>query len=149
MSNKNVIKISYVKEGYLSLWLCNTQSENLLRRYVEKNYEDEDGEEEDKIKFQLGRDFNIWRYDEDFFEASYKGNMKGWDLLGRHSYIESIIPALKESCQDVMDDTYNGIIIFYDFKYDGNVTEIENDQYGYFRFVGAFKYEIPGTRLVE
>ena len=138
MEDKNGTRISYVEEDYLSLWLCKTESEEVLYQYVEKDYKVDDSEE---IKFQLGRDFNIYWYDEDFFEASFRDSLKGWDLLEGHSYIESLLPILKEKYQDVINDTYNSVIIFYNFNYDGNVMEIKNDKYGYFRFVGAFKYQ--------
>lgn len=138
MADKNGTRISYVEEDYLSLWLCKTESEEVLYQYVEKDYKIDDCEE---IKFQLGRDFNIYWYDEDFFEASFSDSRKGWDLLEGHSYIENLLPILKEKYQDVINDTYNGVIIFYNFKYDGNVMEIKNDKYGYFRFIGSFEYQ--------
>ena len=138
MTDKNGTRVSYVEEDYLSLWLCQTESEEILYQYVEKDYEVDDSE---KIKFQLGRDFNIYWYDEDFFEASFSDNLKGWDLLKGHSYIDNLLPILKEKYPDVMNETYNSVIIFYNFKYDGNVMEIKNDKYGYFRFVGSFKYQ--------
>ncbi len=48
---------------------------------------------------------------------------------------------LKQKYQDVMSGIYNSVIILYDFKYDGNVNEVKNEQYGYFKFVGAFEYQ--------
>ncbi len=126
------------EDGYVSIWLCNTKSEEMLRQYVEIDYEDE----EDEIGFQMGHDFNIWWYDEDFFEASHKKNAKGWDLLDGHSYMENIKCILKEKYSHLLDKEYNGIIIFYNFKYDGNIAEKENNQYGYFKFVGSFEYQM-------
>lgn len=38
-----------------------------------------------------------------------------------------------------MEDKFNGVIIFYDLNYDGNVKEIRNP-YGYFKFIGSFKW---------
>jgi len=137
MADKNNSKVSFVKEGYLSLWFCITESEEILFQYVEKDY-NEDSEE---IKFQLGRDFNISWYDEDFFEASFEENLRGWDLLEGHSYVESILSTLKEEYKDAINGDYNSVIIFYNFKYDGNVKETINEKYGYFKFVGAFKYQ--------
>lgn len=140
-------RISYKKDNYLSIWLCNTKSEDILYRYVEIDYEEDDDDDDDfnehdeQICFQLGRDFNIFWYDEDFFEASFRDNVRGWDLLEGHSYMENIIPMLKENYQNLMNDAFNSVIIFYNFKYDGNVREVENEQYGHFRFVGAFEYQ--------
>ncbi len=86
MANGNVSQIDYEQKGYLSLWLCNTASKDILFQYVEVDYGDEDEdeyEEEEKLDFQMGRDFNIAWYDEDFFEASHRGNMQGWDFNSR------------------------------------------------------------------
>lgn len=136
--SKDVTRKTYVKEDYLSIWLCKTKSEEILYQYVEKDYNEED---DDKIKFQLGRDFNIFWYDEDYFEASFRNGHTGWDILEGHSYTENLIPLLEENYKDVVDQSYNSVIIFYNFNYDGNVIEVQNDQYGYFKFVGSFKYE--------
>lgn len=68
--------------------------------------------------------------------------MVGWDLLKGHSYIDSIIPVLKKDYQELMEKKYNSTIIFYDMNYDGKVMETNNKNYGYFRFIGSFKYYI-------
>lgn len=145
MANDNEIK-DYEQEGYLSLWLCNTESIDSLNKYLEIDYgnDEEDLGIDDvyTVDFEMGHDFNIKWYDEDYLEASHSGNMKGWDLLEGHSYIESIFPALRESCQDVMSDTYNSVIIIYDFKYDGSIKEVKNARYGFFKYIGAFEYSI-------
>lgn len=136
MNNKGIF---YDKEGYLSLWLCKTNSEQLLQDYVDLDYVKV---EYDEIPFQLGRDFNISWYDEDLIETAFESDMVGWDLLKGHSYIDSIIPALKKDYQELMEKNYNSTIIIYDMKYDGNVTEIKNKKFGYFRFIGTFKYSM-------
>mgnify|MGYP006990195289 FL=1 len=41
-----------------------------------------------------------------------------------------------------MKENYNSTIIIYDLKYEGNVTEIKDEKYGYFKFIGTFKYSI-------
>lgn len=129
----------YDEDGFLSLWLCNVHSEQLLQDYVNIDYEKV---ENDEIPFQLGCDFNISWYDEDFIEIAFEKNMTVWDLLKGHSYIDSIIPLLKKDYQEVMKENYNSTIIIYDLKYEGNVTEIKDEKYGYFKFIGTFKYSI-------
>ncbi|MDE6015609.1 MAG: immunity 22 family protein [Acetatifactor sp.] len=141
MKENNESMTDYEKEGYLSIWLCNTASQDVLFQYLEIEYEDEDEDiEDDSIEFEMGRDFNISWYDEDFFEASHKGDMRGWDLLKGHSRMENIMPLLEQGYQDVLNDTYNSVIIFYNFKYDGNVKEVNSNQYGYFKFLGSFEF---------
>lgn len=125
----------YDKNNYASLWLCEVDSEEILDDYVSIDYEKEDGE----IPFGLGRDFNIRWYDEDFFEFSYSSDTKGWDLLVGHSYMDDILSNLIDKFNDDMDQKFNGVILLYNKDYEGNVKEIEN-QYGYFKFVGSFKY---------
>ena len=136
MNNKGYF---YDEEGYLSLWLCKANSEQLLQDYVNIDYAKV---ENDEIPFQLGCDFNISWYDEDFIETAFEDNMVGWDLLKGHSYIDSIIPVLKKDYQELMEKKYNSTIIFYDMNYDGKVMETNNKNYGYFRFIGSFKYYI-------
>lgn len=136
IKNKDIF---YDKEGYLSLWLCKVNSGHLLQEYVMIDYEKVESNE---IPFQLGRDFNISWYDEDFIETAFGTEQIGWDLLEGHSYIDSVIPVLKEECQDVMEMNYNSTIIIYDLKYEGNVTEIKSQKYGFFKFIGTFKYDV-------
>lgn len=130
------IKAYYRKDNYASLWLCKVNSEQKLEEYVDLNY---DKVENDEIPFELGCDFLISWYDEDFLEISYKPEDKGWDLLKEHSYMEDLRPGLIERFQDEMDDKFNSVILIYNLDYDGNVKEVEN-QYGYFKFIGSFKY---------
>lgn len=130
------IKAYYRKDNYVSLWLCKVNSEQKLEEYVDLDY---DKVENDEIPFELGCDFLISWYDEDFLEISYRPEDKGWDLLKEHSYMEELLPGLIERFQDEMDDKFNSVILIYNLDYDGNVKEVEN-QYGYFKFIGSFKY---------
>ena len=130
------IKAYYRKDHYVSLWLCKVNSEQKLEEYVDLDY---DKVENDEIPFELGCDFLISWYDEDFLEISYRPEDKGWDLLKEHSYMEDLLPGLIERFQDEMDDKFNSVILIYNLDYDGNVKEVEN-QYGYFKFIGSFKY---------
>ena len=130
------IKAYYRKDNYVSLWLCKVNSEQKLEEYVDLDY---DKVENDEIPFELGCDFLISWYDEDFLEISYRPEDKGWDLLKEHSYMEDLLPWLIERFQDEMDDKFNSVILIYNLDYDGNVKEVEN-QYGYFKFIGSFKY---------
>ncbi len=145
MVNSNEMFFNYEKDGYLALWLCRTLSKDSLIQYLEIDYGEDDEEDLDLediyiVDFKMGRDFNIMWYDEDKLEFSHKGNMKGWDILKGHSFIESIFPALKESYHDVMNNIYNSVIILYDFKYDGHISEVQNNKYGFFKYIGSFKY---------
>ena len=78
------IKAYYRKDNYVSLWLCKVNSEQKLEEYVDLDY---DKVENDEIPFELGCDFLISWYDEDFLEISYRPEDKGWDLLKEHSYM--------------------------------------------------------------
>lgn len=146
MKNSTKNFVNYEKDGYLSLWLCKTLSKDNLFRYLEIDYgDDEEDLDIDDIyivDFKMGNDFDIMWYDEDKLEMSYKGDMMGWDLLEGHSFIDSVLPALKTEYQKVMDDIYNSVIIIYDFMYDGHIKEVKNNQYGYFKYIGSFEYII-------
>lgn len=130
------IEAYYDKDNYASLWLCKVDSEEILQEYVRIDYEKEDEE----IPFEMGCDFHISWYDEDFFEASYRPGLRGWDLLKDHSYIKDVFPELIKKFQDVMDDKFNSVILIYNMEYAGNIREVENNKYGFFKFVGSFKY---------
>lgn len=147
MGNNCKVFINYEKEGYLLLWLCQTLSKERLLQYLEIDYGDDDEADLDiediyTVDFKMDNDFNIMWYYEDKFEISYKGNMAGWNLLEGHSFIDSILPALKEGYQDVMSDNYNSTIIIYDLKYDRHIKETKNDEYGFFKYIGSFEYSV-------
>ncbi len=48
------------------------------------------------------------------------------------------IDALKRRYPDGLDRSYNAIIILDQLIYDGSVREVQNEMFGYFKFLGVF-----------
>lgn len=48
------------------------------------------------------------------------------------------IDALKKCYPDGLDRAYNAIIILHRVAYDGPVREVQNETFGYFKFLGVF-----------
>jgi len=131
------------KENFMSLWCCRFKSEELLHEYVEINYGDD---YDDKIAFELGRDFSINWYDEDFAEVSYNNEMKRniSDLLKDHSFSETFLSSITDVFGEEFQNEFNAIIVLYNIAYDGLINHIDSHKYGYIEFMGVFRYHKDG-----
>lgn len=113
--------------------VCNSQE--LFEQYWEKDYE---LLWDDYIGFEMGVDFGINTYDEDFAVMVFQKNLT--------SQIDEIvkdaetfdIDALKRMYPNGLDRPYNVIIILHRMIYDGPIKEVQNETYGYFKFLGVF-----------
>ena len=52
------------------------------------------------------------------------------------SYLEKAVEMLGEK----LDDEYNVVISLDDINYTGNIKEVYNEKYGYFKFIGVFSF---------
>ena len=50
---------------------------------------------------------------------------------------------LKQDYPNNLDRPYNAVIIIGRMKYEGEVQEIQNDEFGYFKFLGAYPDPLP------
>ena len=113
--------------------VCNSQE--LFEKYWEKDYE---LLWDDYIGFEMGVDFGINTYDEDFAVMMFQKNLT--------SQIDEIvkdaetfdIDALKRMYPNGLDRPYNAIIILHRMIYDGPIKEVQNETFGYFKFLGVF-----------
>ncbi len=113
--------------------VCN--SRELFEQYWEKDYE---LLWDDYIGCEMGVDFGINTYDEDFAVMVFQKNLT--------SQIDEIvkdaetfdIDALKRMYPNGLDRPYNTIIILHRMIYDGPIKEVQNETFGYFKFLGVF-----------
>ncbi len=128
----------YSNDEYLSVFVGVCKSQELLDQYLEKDYELLN--EYDCIGFELGVDFGINTYDEDFSVFVVNPNMSK-DL--EEVFVEAEVfdmDLLKKDYPDGLDRPYNTAIIIGRLKYEGEVKEIQNE-FGYFKFLGVYPDE--------
>ena len=128
----------YSNDEYLSVFVGVCKSQELLDQYLEKDYELLN--EYDCIGFELGVDFGINTYDEDFSVFVVNPNMSK-DL--EEVFVEAEVfdmELLKKDYPDGLDRPYNTAIIIGRLKYEGEVKEIQNE-FGYFKFLGVYPDE--------
>lgn len=127
------------REGYVSLWIGNSKSDEELLEYVELVYTD-DG---DFLPSQFLQDFNIDidDFDEDFIERVCldKEANSITELISGCSYEDVVMPKYENLISKVSSVKFNAGILLYNFQYDGNVKAVNNKDYQ-FKFIGAVEY---------
>lgn len=127
------------REGYVSLWIGNTKSEDELLEYVELVYTD-DG---DCLPSQFLKDFNIDidDFDDDYIErVCLEQNVSSiTELISGCSYEDIVIPKYEKLTDCVSIVKCNAGILLYNFQYDGNVKSVNNKDYA-FKFIGSVEY---------
>ncbi|MPQ34173.1 hypothetical protein E4V42_22570 [Clostridium estertheticum] len=127
------------KDGYVSLWIGNTKSDELLAEYVELIYND-DGE---WVASQFLKDFNIDidDFDEDFIERIYSDDAVNSiaELIAGCSYNDIVIQKYDKIVFGSFSTKANTGILLYNFQYDGNTRSINNKDYD-FKFIGSVGY---------
>jgi thiamine pyrophosphokinase len=122
------------KEGFVSLFIGNSNSYEELQKYVLVSYT-EDG---DSIPSKFEKDFGIEYYNEDFREVEFCSQSSNdlRFLLEGFSYDEEIVPEFINICGERLDQEVNSVILLYDFKYDAKV-----DKANQFKFLGTVQYK--------
>ncbi len=130
------LNISYsTDESRCSVFAGICKSKELFEQYWEKDY---DLLEDDYIGFEMGVDFGINTYDEDFAVMVLQKDLTASiDELVKDAEIFDI-DALKRMYPDGLDRPYNAIIILDRVIYDGPIKEVQNETFGYFKFLGVF-----------
>ena len=94
--------------------------------------------EDDYIGFEMGVDFGINTYDEDFAVMVLQKNLTAKiDELVKDAEIFDI-DSLKRMYPEGLDRPYNAIVILDRVIYDGPIKEVQNETFGYFKFLGVF-----------
>ena len=130
------LDVSYsTDESRCSVFAGVCPSQELFERYWEKDY---DLLEDDWIGFEMGIDFGINTYDEDFaVMVMQKDATASIDALVKGAEIFDLA-AFKRMYPDGLDRPYNAIVILDRVVYDGPVKEVQNETFGYFKFLGVF-----------
>lgn len=130
------LDISYTTlESRCSIFVGVCKSQELFEQYWEKDY---DLLHNEYIGFEMGVDFGINTYDEDFAIMILQKNLTTKiDELVEDAEIFDI-DALKRLYPDGLDRPYNAIIVLDRVSYDGSIQEVQNETFGYFKFLGVF-----------
>lgn len=138
MREVSQLSISYSNDEYLSVFVGVCKSQELFEQYWDKDYERLDN---DEIGFEMGIDFGINTYDEDFAVMVLKETSTDQiDELFEDAEIFDL-DELKRMFPNGLDQPYNTVIILDRIKYDGKIKEVANETFGYFKFLGVFKNE--------
>lgn len=130
------LDVSYsTNENRCSVFAGVCKSRELFEQYWEKDY---DLLWDDFIGFEMGVDFGINTYDEDFAVMVLQKNLTSQiDELVKDAETFDI-DALKRMYPNGLDRPYNAIVILHRVIYDGSVKEVQNETFGYFKFLGVF-----------
>lgn len=130
------LDVSYsTDENLCSVFAGVCMSQELFEQYWKKDY---DLLGDDYIGFEMGIDFGINTYDEDFAVMVLQKNLTTQigELVKDAETFD--IDALKRMYPGGLDRPCNAIIILHRMAYDGPVKEVENKSFGYFKFLGVF-----------
>ena len=130
---------TFSNDAYLSVFVGVCKSQELLNQYMDKDYDLLN--DYDCIGFEMGVDFNINTYDEDFsvFVINPKMSNDIEEVFADATVFD--INLLKKDYPDGLDRPYNAAIVIGGLKYEGEVKEIQNDEFGYFKFLGVYPDE--------
>jgi len=129
---------TYSNDEYVSIFVGNCKSQQLLNEYMKKDYE---SLEVDCIGSEFGVDFGVNTYDEDFLVAVV--NMLPSKLI-EEIFVQTdifYIEKLKANYPNGLDDFYNTAIVVGKLKYEGDIKKIQNDEFGCFKFLTTFPEE--------
>jgi len=128
---------------YLSVFVGVCQSEKLLRQYLQQDVE---ALEQNCIGSEFGIDFQINCFDYDIDEwltAVVNPRMsKEIDVVFADA-AEFDLNLLKQDYPNGLDKMYNTAIIIGRLKYEGEVQEVQNERFGYFKFLGTYPEPLP------
>lgn len=135
INDEKYYKNGEIKEDYISAFVGNCQSQELLENYMYQEYELLNGS---RICSAFGFDFHI-SYDKECLMATLNAQQSN-DVREIFADIAVIEPSLLE--QDYphnLDKSYNVAIAIKKMKYEGKREEIVNDKFGRFRFLGTYR----------
>ena len=125
---------------YLSVFVGVCKSEKLLDKYLEQYLT---LLELDCIGSSFGIDFHINYYDDEYYKAIVNAQMSNdIDEIFADAAIFDL-DLLKQDYPNHLDKSYNTVIIIGRMKYEGEVQEIQNDEFGYFKFLGTYPEQLP------
>lgn len=129
------LNISYsTDEKLCSVFVGDCPSRKALRRYLEKDYR---LLREGCIGFEMGVDFGINTYDEDFAVILFqKDPSRDIDEIVKYGEVFDI-KALKRAFPEGLDRPCNCLVVLGRMNYQGAVKAV-NGLFGHFKFLGVF-----------
>jgi len=121
----------------LSVFVGVCKSEALLDEYLGQHRK---RSESGLMHSQFRKDFNL-NYNEDeylYFVSTVNAQMSN-DINEVFADVELFdLNLLKQDYPNHLDKAYNAVIIIVGVKYEGEIQEIQNDKFGYFKFLGIY-----------
>lgn len=128
---------------YLSVFVGVCPSEKLLRQYLQQ---DAEALEQNCIGSEFGIDFqiNCFDYYIDEWCASAVNDQMSDDIDAVFADVaEFDLNLLKQDYPNGLDKVYNAAIVIGRLKYEGEVQEVQNDQFGCYKFLGTYREPLP------
>ena len=128
---------------YLSVFVGVCESEKLLRQYLQQ---DAELLGQNCIGSEFGIDFQINSFD--YYIGEWEVSVVNARMSNDIDEIfadtaEFDLNLLKQDYPDGLDQMYNTVIIIGRLKYEGEVQEIQNEEFGYFKFLGTYPEPLP------
>jgi len=137
---------------YFSVFVGVCKSEELLDEYLGQHWK---RSEIGLMCSQFRKDFNI-NYNDDkylYFVSTVNAQMSNdinevFDDVVLFDDVELFdLNLLKQDYPNHFDRAYNAVIIIVGVKYEGEIQEIQNNRFGYFKFLGT--YPVPLTDKIN
>jgi hypothetical protein len=130
----------YRNNLYISVFVGVCESERLLDKYLNQYMA---LLELDCIGSEFGIDFHVNYYDDEYYVSIVNTQMSNdIDEVFADAAVFDL-NLLKQDYPNNLDRPYNAVIIIGRMKYEGEVQEIQNDEFGYFKFLGAYPDPLP------
>ena len=129
---------TFSNDEYDSIFVGVCKSQELLDEYLEQDYKLLNV---DCIGSEFGIDFSINFFDEDFLVSVVNTKMSNNldEIFANATTFD--IDLLKKDYPDNLDRLYNTAIVIGGLKYEGEIKEIQNEEFGYFKFLGTYPAE--------
>ena len=128
----------YGRKNYLSVWIGKCPKMDLFNEYINLKYLQEYEEDDECSRFELGKDFGIKTYDEDYSLVNYleeeTNDLNVLLYTGAPDYVTEHF--INQEGQ-YLQEKYNCCVMFYDMDYTGERKEVLNEQFGKFVFLGS------------
>lgn len=128
--------VDFEKEGYVSIWAGNFETEEEFNIYIEEKY----GHIDEQVSLSdFSQDAGLGWYDHDFREAMYYGQeaLPIRELMIGSSYSSSFIDEAEQIAKTKNMDRANSIFLLYDFEYTS--TKEQNEK---LKFLASIKYDV-------
>lgn len=130
----------YRNNLYLSVFVGVCPSQELLERYLQQYL---NLLEMDCIGSQFGIDFQMNYYDDMYYTAIVNTQMSNEidEIFADAAVFD--LNLLKKDYSNHLDRPYNAVIIIGRMKYEGEIQKIQNDEFGFFQFLGTYPEPLP------